>query len=463
MDKITNTEAANSKNTKEKFLNAKPRLAIEYRSTKTLRLDPKNPRLHNQKQIRQIARSIEAFGFNVPILINAEMQVVAGHGRLQACKLLGLTEVPTIRLEHLTETQARAFLVADNRLTEISVWDQRLLGEQFKALSILELDFGVDVTGFEVGEIDVMIEGLAPASDGKENPADAIPEFGAKTRVAQAGDLWRLDRHRVYCGDARDDAAYSFLMQGRRATAVFSDPLYKEPQDGHAAGFEKIHRPEFATASGEMREAEFTTFLAKLLTLFAHHSTNGALQFICMDWTHTPELLAAARGAYTEFKNLCVWVKDITGPGSLYRSQHELVFVFKSGKRAHPDNIRLGQFGRHRTNVWQYRCVDSIARTTDECNLSDLHRTIKPIELVADAILDCTARGDVVLDAFLRSGTTVIAAEQTGRVCYGMELDPVCVDTVIRRWQTFTGQCAIRESDGHTFNELEEEADEREK
>jgi DNA modification methylase len=463
VDKIMKTKTASSKNSKEKLLKENPKLAIEYRSIATLRLDPKNPRLHNEKQIRQIARSIEVFGFNVPILITAEMQVVAGHGRLQACKLLGLTEVPTIRLEHLTETQTRAFMVADNRLTENSVWDQRLLGEQFKALSILELDFSIDVTGFEMGEIDVMIEGLAPVCGGKENPADAIPEFGAKPQVTRAGDLWRLDRHRVYCGDARTDAAYAVLMQGRRAAAVFSHPPYNDPIDGHVAGFGKIHHAEFPTASGEIREAEFTTFLTEVLMQLGRNSTDGALQFICTDWRHASELLAAAREAYTEFKNLCVWVKDIAGKGSLYRSQHELVFVFKSGKRAHRDNIQLGQFGRYRTNVWQYPRVNSMARTTDESNLSDLHRTIKPVELVADAILDCTARGDIVLDPFLGSGTTIIASEQTGRICNGMELDRVYVDTAIRRWQAFTGQSAIQESTGRTFNELEEEGHEREK
>jgi DNA modification methylase len=431
-------------------------LSITYRTITDLSLDPQNPRLHSKKQVRQIARSIETFGFIVPVLIDGRGQLIAGHGRVLAAQLLGMTQVPTIKLEHLTEAQLRAFMIADNRLTENAVWDERLLGEQFKALSILELDFTVDVTGFEMSEIDVMIEGLASASRSKGDPADALPESGAKPQVTQVGDLWRLDRHRVYCGDARNGAAYSVLMQDRRAAAVFSDPPYNDPIDGYVAGFGKLHHPEFAMASGEMSGAEFTTFLTEVLTLLARHSTDGALQFICMDWRHTPELLAAARQAYTEFKNLCIWVKDVAGQGSLYRSQHELVFVFKSGKRAHRNNIQLGQFGRYRTNVWQYRRVNSLARTTDESNLSDLHPTIKPVELVADAILDCTARGDIVLDPFLGSGTTVIAAERTGRVCYGIELDSRYVDTIIRRWQTFTGQNAIQESTGRTFNEIEE-------
>jgi DNA modification methylase len=423
-----------------------------------LRLDPNNPRLHPRKQIRQIARSIETFGFNVPVLIDAQGQLIAGHGRVLAAQLLGVTHVPTIRLEHLTEAQTRAFMIADNRLTENSVWDEHLLAEQLKELSTLELDFSIDVTGFEMGEIDVMIEDLAPASPGKDDPADAIPDSRAKPQVTRAGDLWVLDRHRVYCGDARNDSAYSALMEGRRAEMVFTDPPYNDPIDGYVSGFGKLHHPEFAVASGEMSEPEFTDFLTNVLAQLARNSVDGAVQFICMDWRHSGELISAARSIHAEFKNLCVWVKDNAGQGSLYRSQHELVFVFKSGKKPHRNNIQLGQYGRYRTNVWQYRRVNSLSRSTDEGNLSTLHPTIKPVELVADAILDCSARGDVVLDAFLGSGTTVIAAERTGRACYGIELDPHYVDTIVRRWQAFTGQSAVRESTGRAFNELETEA-----
>jgi DNA modification methylase len=436
---------------------AQRKLAIVYRPITELKLDPSNPRVHTRRQIRQITRSIEAFGFIVPVLIDAQGQVTAGHGRVLAARLAGLTQLPTICLDHLTEAQVRAFMIADNKLTENASWDERLLAEQLKALSEVELDFSIDVTGFEMAEIDVLIEGVAPATPGKDDPADAIPGSGTKSQVTQPGTVWILDRHRIYCGDARDDAAYSVVMQGRRAAAVFSDPPYNDPIDGYVAGFGKVHHPEFAMASGEMSEPEFRAFLVEVFTLLARHSADGALQFICMDWRHAPELLAAARQAYTEFKNLCIWVKDVAGQGSLYRSQHELVFVFKSGRGAHRNNIQLGQFGRYRTNVWQYRRVHSLACGTDEGNLSELHPTIKPVELVGDAILDCTARRDVVLDAFLGSGTTVIAAERTGRICYGIEIDPAYVDTTIRRWQTFTGLNAVHESSGRTFNEIERE------
>jgi len=436
-------------------------LTVEYCPLDSIRFDPQTPRLHSKKQVRQIARSIESFGFNVPVLIDGRGQLIAGHGRVLAARLLGMTRIPTIKVEHLTEAQLRGFVIADNRLAENSVWDERLLGEQLKALSILELDFSIDVTGFEMGEIDIMIEGVAPISRGKDDPADAIPDYRAKRQVTRTGDVWVLNRHRVCCGDARDDATYSVLMQGQRAAAVFSDPPYNDRIDGYVGGFGKIHHAEFRMASGEMSEAEFTTFLTAVLMLLARHSVDGSLQFICMDWRHMPELLAAARQAFTEFKNLCVWIKDVAGQGSLYRSQHELVFVFKSGRGAHRNNIQLGQFGRYRTNIWQYRRVNSLARTTDESNLPELHPTIKPVEMVADAILDSTARGDIVLDAFLGSGTTVIASERTGRVCYGIELEPRYIDTIVRRWQSFTGQSSIQESTGRSFNEIEEENNER--
>ena len=442
--------------TRRSAANTRP-LSVVYRSIANLELDPSNPRLHPPRQVHQIARSIKSFGFNVPILVDRRDKVIAGHGRILACRELGITEVPTISLEHLSEAQLRVFMIADNHLTENSTWDERLLAEQLKELSTLDLDFSIELTGFEMGEIDLMIEGLAPANQSPDDPADVIPESLAKPHVTRPGDLWILDRHRVFCGDARKDASYSILMNGRRAEMVFTDPPYNDPMDGYVTGFGKIHHPEFVVASGEMSEAEFTDFLTKNFGHLAHHSVEGALLFVCMDWRHLGELISAARSVQLEFKNLCVWVKENAGQGSLYRSQHELVFVFKNGKKPHRNNIQLGQFGRYRTNVWNYRRVNSLSRSGEEGNLPNLHPTIKPVELVADAILDCTARRDVVLDPFLGSGTTVIAAERTGRTCFGMELDPRYVDTILRRWQAFTGGHAIHESTGRPFNDMEED------
>ena len=437
-----------------------PRVSlVENLSLHAIQLDPQNPRVHSKRQVRQIARSIQTFGFNVPVLVNAEGRLIAGHGRVLAAKLLGLSEIPAIRVQHLTEAQSRAFMIADNRLTENSVWDERLLAEQFQVLSALNLD--IEVTGFEVAEVDASLESLMPARRGERDPADAIPEPEAKHPVTRVGDCWILDRHRIYCGDARNDSGYSTLMKGRLADMVFTDPPYNDPIDGYVTGFGKLHHPEFKMGSGEMDPREFTDFLTTIIINLARSSRDGSLHFVCMDWRHARELLGAAHSIYSEFKNLCVWVKENAGQGSLYRSSHELIFIFKYGKKSHQNNIQLGQYGRYRTNVWHYRRANSITGTAEEGVLSHLHPTIKPVELVADAILDCTARGDLVLDPFLGSGTTIIAAERIGRICHGVELDPMYVDTVIRRWQTFTGQNAILEATGEAFNELEKQANGR--
>jgi len=429
-------------------------LCVVNRPLKELQPDPENPRVHSDKQLRQVASSIKTFGFNVPVLIDGQQRVIAGHGRIEAARLLGLQSVPTISLEHLSAAQIRAFMIADNRLTENATWNQSLLAEQFKDLSELELDFSLEVTGFEMGEIDVMIEGLGSNADerGKELPVQADG-----SEVCQLGDLWLLGSNRVLCGNSLDGASYRELMQDQQAAMVFTDPPYNVVIDGHVGGKGSIQHREFAMASGEMTEEQFTAFLAQACKLLAANSTDGSLHFVCMDWRHITELMLAGKQAYTELKNLCVWAKDNGGMGSLYRSQHELVFVFKHGKASHCNNVQLGQFGRYRSNVWNYPGVNSFSRSTGEGNLLALHPTVKPVALVADAILDCSRRGDIVLDAFLGSGTTVIAAEKTGRRCFGVELDPRYVDTIIRRWQAFTKLEARHAQTGKSFAELEAE------
>jgi DNA modification methylase len=445
---------AHSQKTTKRSGTLKPDLAIEYKSVAALKPDPKNPRIHSDKQIEQVARSIETFGFNVPVLVDAGLRVIAGHGRLAAASLLKLDHVPTIRLEHLSDAQMRAFMIADNRLNNISEWDDRLLALQLKTLAEVELDFNLEVTGFEMAEIDTMIESVSPVPDGEADPADAVADSGVS--VTKPGDLWVLGPHRLLCGNALDEKSYLTLMQGRRATAVFTDPPYNDPIDGYVSGFGKIHHREFAMASGEMNEAEFVDFLFKTFRNLERNSKKGSLHFVCLDWRHLFELLAASRRVYSEFKNLCVWVKESGGQGSLYRSRHELVFVFKNGNTKHRNNIQLGQYGRYRTNVWEYPRVNLLAQSNEE-GLPAVHPTIKPTAMVADAILDCSSRNDIVLDPFLGSGTTVIAAERTGRICYGMELEPSYVDIVVRRWQAFTEKKAVHEKSGRSFTELEQE------
>jgi DNA modification methylase len=432
-----------------------PRLAVTYRPIAELKLDPRNPRCHAPKQIRQIAQSLTAFGFLVPVLVDRDLKLIAGHGRILACRQLGWNEVPTICLDHLSDAQAKAFMIADNRLTENSVWNDRLLAEQLQELAVLDLDFSLEVTGFEMGEIDLRIQGLEMMAEGAPDPADILPPKGPQ--VSRAGDLWLLGSHRVFCGSALDDASYKTLMKGETAAMVFTDPPFNLRIEGNVSGLGAVQHREFAMASGEMSETEFTAFLTRACAQLARHSDDGSIHFVCMDWRHLTELLVAGRAAYHELKNLCVWAKDNAGMGSLYRSQHEMVLVFKHGRGTHRNYVQLGRYGRNRTNVWHYPCASSFSKSGEEGNLLALHPTVKPAALVADAIMDVSARGDIVLDAFLGSGTTVIAAEGTGRRCYGLELDPLYVDTIVRRWQAQTGDSARHSTSGKSFDEIEME------
>jgi DNA modification methylase len=429
-------------------------LRIERVTIERLQLDPRNPRLHSGRQIKQIAGSIKAFGFNVPVLADQDGNLLAGHGRVYAARRLGLREIPVIRLEHLTPEQARAFSIADNRLSEASSWDERLLGEVFRDLASVELDFDLEATGFTIGEIDLRIEGLSVATAGNADPADELPAVLNQPPVSRPGDLWQLGRHLLLCGNALDQAAYERLMQGAAAGLVFTDPPYNVPISGHVSGKGRVRHREFLMASGQLSPAQFTRFLATALDLLVRYSAPGSLHYVCMDWRHQHELLTAALGIYAEFKNMCVWVKDNAGMGSLYRSQHELVFVFKNGRPPHRNNVELGQHGRNRTNVWHYPGLNNFGRNGEEGNLAALHPTVKPVVLIADAILDCSARGDLVLDPFLGSGSTLLAAERVGRICRAMELDPLYVDAAVRRWQHFTGESAIHAATGNRFDNL---------
>jgi len=433
-------------------------LTVTYRRIEELKPDPANPRRHSKKQIRQIAESIKAFGFNVPILIDRHGDIIAGHGRWLACRDLDFTEVPTLCLDHLTPAQARAFMIADNRLTEIAVWDDRLLAQQLKELTLVGLDFDIEVTGFEMGEIDLRIASLDDPAQAEADPTDVVPEIPA-TPLSKLGDMWLLHRHRLLCGSALDSAVFAALMGEERAATAFIDPPYNVRIDGHAGGLGAIHHRPFPMASGEMDRSQFTAFLGQAFRNLTAFSIDGSIHFVCMDWRHVEELLAAGREAYGELKNICVWVKDNAGMGSFYRSRHELVCVFKCGRNGHRNNIQLGQFGRNRSNVWHYPGANSFTRSSEEGNLLALHPTVKPVAMVADAILDCSARGDIVLDTFLGSGTTLIAAERTGRRCHGMELDPAYVDTSVRRWQKLTGGSARHAASGRSFDDLAREAE----
>lgn len=420
------------------------RSGLAYVPIDSISPDPLNPRVHNHQQVRAIARSIEAFGFNAPILLDNIDRIVAGHGRLEAAKLLGMPQVPVIRLEHLSEQQAKAYMLADNKLTDRSTWDDGQLALRLKELHEISLDFEIECTGFEAPEIDLRIQSLEPPEPADDVDEVEIPDGPAVSRI---GDLWSLGPHRLLCGNALEPGSYDALLGGELARAVFSDPPYNVRINGHVVGKgRKAHR-EFPMASGEMTRTQFADFLQSALQQVRTHTAESAVVFMCMDWRHMGEALEAIEGAGHEPINLCVWVKPNGGMGSLYRSRHELVFVFRARGARHRNNVQLGMFGRNRTNVWNYPGMNSLARPSDK------HPTIKPVALVADAIMDVSRRDDIVLDPFCGSGTTILAAERTGRRGYGIELDPLYVDLTISRWQRLTKE-TVRHVDGRTFAEV---------
>lgn len=335
-------------------------LKIVYLPVSALTPRATNPRTHSKKQIAQIAQSIRHFGFTNPALVDERNGIIAGHGRVEAAKLIGLAAVPTVCLRDMSEAEIRAYVIADNKLAENAGWDRALLALEFQYLSELEIDFDLSLTGFELPEIDFALDELRIGADGDApDPADSVPEPADGTPVTRAGDVWHIGPHRLICGDSLKRETYVQLLGEERAQMVFTDPPYNVPITGHVCGSGAVQHREFAMASGEMSATEFTSFLTAAFRHLAAFSTDGSIHYQCMDWRHMGEILRAGEAAYSELKNVCVWSKTNGGMGSLYRSQHELVFVFKAGKEPHVNNVELGRHGRYRTNVWSYAGVNS--------------------------------------------------------------------------------------------------------
>ena len=426
-------------------------LQVTYEEIQNLVPYARNARTHSKRQIRQIADSIRSFGFTNPVLVNRARMIIAGHGRVDAAKLLGMKSVPTICLENLNEDQIRAYILADNRLAEKAGWDHSILAIELQHLTAVDLGFDVAITGFEIGEIDLILQEAAAEEKAAEEPVEISPG----PAVTKPGDTWLLGDHRLICGDALEESTYFALMNGQKADVVFADPPYNVKIDGNVCGKGAIRHREFAMASGEMSESEFFDFLCSSLSLLERHSCDGSVHFICMDWRHAAEVMLAGKKAYDTLLNLCVWTKDNGGMGSLYRSQHELIFVFRKGKGPHRNNVQLGRFGRNRTNVWRYPGVNTLSKSGSEGNLLAFHPTVKPVAMIADAILDCSSRGDIVLDNFAGVGSTIRAAEKVGRVCYAIEIDPLYVDTAVKRWERQTGGKAVCAATGKHFDQVE--------
>jgi DNA modification methylase len=424
---------------------------VEFIPIERLKPYSRNARTHSKNQVRQIARSIERFGFTNPALIDEENGIVAGHGRVLAAQQLGITEVPCLRLSNMTEADKRAYILADNKLAQNAGWDKEILAVELEAL--IEANYEVELTGFSVGEADIVIgEAKAASTDAEDPPEEHIPDIENRT-VTRPGEIFELGRHRLICGDARSQETFTALFDGdNRADMMFADPPYNVPITGHASGNGEITHREFAMGVGEMSRSEFIEFLKQTLGNAAGACHARAIAFTCIDWRHMWELQAAGEEVFADLKNVCVWNKTNAGMGTFYRSKHELVFVYKIGNGEHINNFGLGETGRHRTNVWDY----AGANTTKAGRMEELemHPTVKPVGLVADAILDVTKRGDLVLDPFGGSGTTLIAAHKTGRTARLIEYDPHYCDVIIRRFEAFTGKKAKLAATGDTFEDV---------
>jgi DNA modification methylase len=414
----------------------------------------RNARTHSRKQIRQIADSIAAFGFLVPILVDENGVIIAGHGRYAAAKLLDLKQVPAIQVQGLSEAKRRALALADNKLALNAGWDRELLAAELPELATILVVEGLDIsiTGFAPIEIDQL---AADFEEDSADPHDRIDVEGTQAApVSKRGDLWQLGNHRLLCGDARSAEDLARLTETARASMAFLDPPYNV-RVRDIVGRGQVKHAEFAMASGELSRPEFVAFLESTLGRAAAVSHEGAVHFVAMDWRHIGELFEAGDNVYGEILNLAVWVKSNAGQGSFYRSQHELIGIFRVGDAAHLNNIQMGRYGRSRSNVWHYAGVNTFRAGRLEELKS--HPTVKPVGLVADAMKDCTKRGDVVLDTFCGSGTTILAAERVGRRAYTLELEPRFVDVAIRRWQAFSRRDAIQAETGVSFEELAKE------
>lgn len=423
---------------------------VEMRAVSSLRPYERNARTHSKKQVKQIASSIEAFGFTNPVLVTDDGTIIAGHGRVMAAKVLGMVEVPTLTLAHLSPEEVRAYMLADNKLALNAGWDRETLAIELQGL--IDFGFDVELTGFSLAEIDLTLDEIADADPAATVGAiDDIPELPTNP-VTRLGDVWLLGRHTLVCGDARDPAAYDALLGDEVVGLIFTDPPYNVKIVGNVSGLGIVQHREFAMASGEMTPAQFTEFLTSTLANGAARCGRGAVAFVCMDWRHMREMLDAGEAVFDQLKNLCVWNKTNAGMGTFYRSKHELVFVFKVGKDPHVNSFGLGETGRYRTNVWDYAGANTIGGKRDE--ELEMHPTVKPVALVADAIRDCSRRGDIVLDVFGGSGSTLIAAESCGRSARLIEVDTAYCDTIITRYQRYTGKAAKSKANNACFDDI---------
>lgn len=429
-------------------------LEIVYLKATAIKPSPHAARQHSAAQRRKLKNLLQKFGQVAPIVLDANHQIIDGHAIYETLRELGHDEIAVTIVENRTEAEIRALRLALNRIAQDTVWDDAKLRGEFEYL--ISVGFDCDLSGFDQLEIDMVLQIDAPTANVVEEETfdDLAPAAGPS--AAKPGDVFRLGDHVIGCGDARDVNFIRDLVGLKTVACVFTDPPYNVKIDGFVSGLGKTRHREFAMGTGEMSREQFVAFLSATVAAIKPVLVDGAILYLCMDWRHSNELCEAAVQNDLEQKNLCVWTKTNASLGSFYRSQHELIFVFKHGNGPHQNHFGLGAGGRNRSNVWPYRGVNAFGK--DRMDLLGIHPTVKPVAMIADALRDVTRRGDIVLDVFLGSGSTLIAAEETGRVCVGVELDPIYVDAAIRRWQKRTGKDAIHAVTGEIFDAIYERA-----
>ena len=421
------------------------RMAIDWWSTDKLWQKATNPRHYTAKEIKKAESILKRWGVRLPLVITSDGCVIAHFIAVIAARKAGIDQLPVVYADDLPAAEHQALSLALDRFYELGEFDRTLLGELLTQIEVDLPDLRFEDIGFDAAEVDQAIA----ATPVTEEPEQALTPASAV--VSKLGDVWMLGGHQVGCGDAKDSDALARLLGGKRAQMCFTDPPYGCKVQGFVSS--RGHR-EFVEASGELGGVGMKGFFEGFCTAIAGHVDPGAVIELCIDWRSAPLLMQAASSSFGEMINLAVWVKDRGGMGSFLRSQHELILIYAMPGGRPRNNVELGKYGRNRTNVWRYPCAMSFRHSGAEGDLLDGHPTPKPKDLVADAILDCTARGDIVLDPFLGSGSTLIAAEKVGRRCFGMDLDPVYVDLAIRRWQSWTGRQAVHAETGDKFDDL---------
>lgn len=427
--------------------------AIEYLPVASLKPYPGNARTHDEEQIIVMVASFGEFGFLNPVLSDANNVIIAGHGRVEAAKRLGMKTVPVIRIGNLTPDQVRAYRIADNRIAELAGWDMKILAIEFQHLTDVTVNFPVEATGWTFPQIDMMIDALDGCDDTAADEAEQIPPLEEKA-IARPGDLFRCGVHLLLCGSALDGGNYDRLLGGQKADLVCQDPPWNQKMSS-IGGKGKVTRREFVMASGEMSDAEFRAFLQTDLANNAGHVRPGAVFQVFIDWRGVEKVITAGAAVDLRLINVCVWNKGHGSFGSPWRSAHEFIVAFAMPGAPIKDRVKLGRDGRVRSNVWSVPGMNSFGKGRAEA--LDMHPTSKPVQLLTEAIRDVTDRGDIVLDTFMGSGSALIASARTGRIARGMELDPLYVDTILRRWERWSGEPAILDGDGRSFTEVEAE------